>query len=81
MCGIQKNKSIRLKGKKLDELIKKVLERDNWECQGVDCPGGFRLDRPHHIKFKSQGGPDTMDNLTTLCRFCHAAKHGIKIIV
>lgn len=29
----------------------------------------------HHIIHKSSGGPDTLDNLVTLCNRCHAAKH------
>lgn len=33
------------------------------------CAGGLHA---HHIRRRSQGGPHTMDNLTTLC----AAHHG-----
>lgn len=78
--SIFKNKPIRLRGKKLKTLQTYVLERDNYSCQGNDCPGGFPLDRPHHIVFKSQGGSDTMENLITLCRHCHGKKHGINYV-
>jgi 5-methylcytosine-specific restriction endonuclease McrA len=29
----------------------------------------------HHIKFKSQGGKDEIDNLIALCRGCHDLAH------
>lgn len=57
-----------------------VLERDEYTCQDPDCPGGFPLDPPHHIIFKSQGGEDTMENLITYCRHCHGKRHGLNYI-
>ena len=39
----------------------------------VACWG--RLD-PHHVLRRSQGGPDTPDNLVTLCRAHHEYVHG-----
>lgn len=38
----------------------------------VRCVG--RLD-PHHVLMRSQGGPDTVDNLKTLCRAHHDWVH------
>jgi len=32
----------------------------------------------HHIKFKSQGGKDEIDNLIALCRNCHNKAHNSK---
>jgi len=29
----------------------------------------------HHVKFKSQGGTDDVDNLIGLCRSCHIKHH------
>ena len=34
----------------------------------------------HHKLKKSQGGTDDADNLIALCRRCHGAEHGIKVI-
>ena len=34
----------------------------------------------HHKLKKSQGGTDEASNLIALCRKCHSAKHGIKVI-
>jgi len=31
----------------------------------------------HHIKFKSYGGSDDIDNLIALCGDCHDEKHGL----
>jgi len=35
----------------------------------------------HHIRFKSQGGGDNLDNLICLCRRCHDKVHskGMKV--
>ena len=33
----------------------------------------------HHIKFKSQGGKDNIDNLIALCRDCHEKAHSGEI--
>jgi len=29
----------------------------------------------HHIKYKSRGGKDEIENLMGLCRFCHTQAH------
>ena len=75
-----KKPKIRLKGAKLSKLMLSVLERDGYTCQGENCPGGWFIDPPHHIIFKSQGGEDTAENLITLCRYCHSQRHGIKVV-
>lgn len=76
-----REKRVRLKGKKLYDLYEDVFERDNWKCQGENCPGYWPLDKaPHHIIFKSQGGPDTEENLITLCMYCHSKKHGVNLV-
>lgn len=46
--------------------------RDHWKCQ--HCHDRNAL-HPHHVIYKSQQGPDTLDNLLTLCAQCHAAHH------
>lgn len=57
------------------ELRLQVLERDGFTCQHCwDEPAVSRL-IAHHIVEVEDGGPDTMDNLLTLCRGCHVAHH------
>lgn len=57
-----------------------VLQRDNYTCTNRECrvvyrpPKHGRLDA-HHIKPREKGGPDTPDNLRTLCKPCHAKEH------
>ena len=56
-----------------------VLVRDKHTCQ---CCRGKSKDKKletHHITFKSKGGPDTPDNLVTLCHTCHDGFHNGKI--
>ena len=59
------------------DLYEKVMFRDQG-CRGgafvseVACQG--RLD-PHHIFRRGQGGPDTLENLITLCRAHHDWVH------
>ena len=73
-------KPLRLSKHKYKLLMEEVLLRDRYTCQGKDCPGGWFLDPPHHIIFRSQGGSDVEENLITLCRYCHGAKHGVNYV-
>ena len=50
-----------------------VLERDNSTCRWCLVPGG-RLDI-HHVLPRGRGGKDTLDNLVSVHRLCHAAIH------
>lgn len=44
------------------------------------CPRYEGLER-HHKTFRSQGGGDEAENLALLCRVCHGAVHGLRVIV
>lgn len=52
-----------------------VLDRDNHTCQ--HCKGKSKDSRlhAHHIVFRSKGGSDEAENLTTLCKTCHDRLH------
>ncbi|MEO5969691.1 MAG: HNH endonuclease, partial [Bdellovibrionia bacterium] len=50
-----------------------ILHRDSYACQ--NCKATKVALHVHHIKFRSEGGSDTPDNLVTLCHPCHAALH------
>jgi 5-methylcytosine-specific restriction endonuclease McrA len=47
-----------------------ILKRDNYTCQLCGKIGDSRL-HIHHIEKKNQNGPDTEDNLITVCPSCH----------
>lgn len=49
-------------------LVQSLYTRDRWKC--TKCGRRTSL-TPHHIKKRSQGGGDTLDNLITLCVDCH----------
>ena len=49
-----------------------VLERDDWQCQRCGSAGPLHV---HHIRRRSQGGPDAAENLLTLCWRCHDEIH------
>lgn len=70
-----KHKPIRLKGKALAELNKRIHDRDGDCCllcgDPVD-PG----EKFHHIDFKSHGGDDSEENGATVCIDCHNFAHG-----
>ena len=54
-------------------VAKEVRRRDGWRC--VECGAtGVEL-HVHHIVPLSKGGRNDVDNLETLCRECHEAKH------
>jgi hypothetical protein len=62
----------RLKDYDYHALCYRVLRRDGWKCR--NC--GFRANlHVHHIWFRSQGGPDDIWNLVTLCNACHDGVH------
>ncbi len=50
-----------------------VLNRDNYTCQ--ICGAKHTKLEVHHIRFRSHGGSDSMDNLVTLCKECHGKVH------
>jgi len=68
-----KEKIIRLKGQAYKKLQRRVLERDEYKCQ--TC-GKWTEAPPHHVRHRSQGGSDTLENLKTLCMRCHEKAHG-----
>jgi HNH endonuclease len=46
-----------------------VYARDRYRCTNPVCSS--RAITPHHIVFRSHGGDDTDDNVTSLCVACH----------
>ena len=46
-----------------------LYERDGYRCQSPCC--GRRDVTPHHLRFRSQGGDDSDENVTSLCTWCH----------
>jgi hypothetical protein len=60
-------------GDNWENLRKSVLKRDNHNCQRCQEERGPL--QAHHINPRSQGGADTLANLITLCRPCHAVQH------
>lgn len=53
-----------------------VLKRDNYLCQSCKkkTKNNIQL-HVHHIKFRSNGGTNTKNNLITLCEPCHNKLH------
>ena len=56
----------------------KVLWRDKYECQ--NCKSKDNL-QTHHVKFRSNGGTDTLNNLITLCECCHKKIHNDNLVL
>ena len=56
-----------------------ALCRDKYTCQ-VCKSKNTRLE-VHHIKYRSQGGTDDLDNLITLCADCHKKVHSGKLSI
>jgi len=53
------------------KLRREILYRDGYRC--LRCDKRFTADRlsVHHLKPKLEGGPDSPENLVTLCKECH----------
>jgi 5-methylcytosine-specific restriction endonuclease McrA len=49
-----------------------VLKRDNYTCQRCGQPRKYRYDlHVHHMNRNDDVRINSMDNLVTLCTFCH----------
>ena len=67
------------KGRMLDfyNVKQYVLNRDKYQCQVCKKKNGLKL-HVHHIQFRSNGGTNSPDNLTSLCETCHDKLHKLK---
>ena len=70
---LRKVRRIKLGKQIYRRLMKRVLKRDGWRCQ--KCGSLENLQVHHKIK-RSQQGDDSLENLLTLCAYCHMAEHG-----
>jgi 5-methylcytosine-specific restriction endonuclease McrA len=68
----QRRPRLTLSRKEYDRLRIRVLERDRWKCQR--CGSSIDL-QVHHLRYRGRLGPDTLDNLISLCANCHAEEH------
>lgn len=73
-----------VKPKRKKKTPKHVKRAREWAKLKKTLPSGLCEDckkvpwvDAHHIKLKSQGGTDDLDNIALLCRDCHEARHGI----
>jgi len=55
-------------------LRRTVLQRDHRRCRIPGCRNALFLD-VHHIRLRSEGGPNSADNLITVCSAHHRALH------
>lgn len=51
-----------------------ILRRNRFRCQALGC-NNSRFLEVHHVKPRSQGGGNELDNLVTLCSGCHRLHH------
>lgn len=61
-------------------VYRAVDARDGQCCRvcGIYC--GASIHR-HHVRFRSLGGPTTLENLLSVCQKCHKAIHDKRIQV
>lgn len=64
--------NLRLPEDEYTALCKYILKRDHWKCRSC---GSRNFLSVHHIIFRSQQGPDTKENLLTVCSACHNGIH------
>jgi 5-methylcytosine-specific restriction endonuclease McrA len=53
-------------------LRQQIFRRDGWRCQSCGAMSNLEV---HHREFRSHSGPDSEENLITLCAPCHARVH------
>jgi len=71
-CSGPKQTRLRLNSELYNHLRNQVFRRDGWRCQS--CGTMLNLE-VHHKQFRSQSGPDSEENLITLCTACHSTLH------
>jgi hypothetical protein len=62
---------LRLDPLSYESLRQQILRRDDWRCQSC---GTTNLE-VHRREFRSHSGPDSEENLSTLCSECHSSMH------
>jgi 5-methylcytosine-specific restriction endonuclease McrA len=67
-----KTAPLRLDPVSYERLRKQILKRDDWRCQSCGAMTNLEV---HHTEFRSHSGPDSEENLITLCAACHAREH------
>jgi 5-methylcytosine-specific restriction endonuclease McrA len=55
-----------------ENLRQQVLRRDSWRCQSCGAMSNLEV---HHQELRSHSGPDSEENLITLCAACHCKCH------
>lgn len=68
----KKRVPVRLVYYEYQELRERVLRRDRWHCQFC---GSIKNLEVHHQQSRSHSGPDTEENLITICVDCHLSIH------
>ena len=63
---------LRLDPPSYESLRQQILRRDGWRCQSCGTMSNLEM---HHRDFRSHSGPDSEENLITLCTPCHARVH------
>ncbi|WP_436934641.1 HNH endonuclease [Halovenus marina] len=66
------------KSKNWDVIRKQVYERDGYTCVNCGASGGSNGNaeiHADHVLPRSRDGSDELQNLRTLCRECHEARH------
>ena len=64
----------RAKAKAWRYLQEAVYSRDDGRCRACGRDA-WALSDVHHIRYRSAGGADTMQNCILLCRPCHNDEH------
>lgn len=74
----EKRQASRDKEAAWQRVRRQVLARDNYRCRA--CGSAEHID-VHHLKLRSAGGTDTMENLVALDRICHAEIHAYRLFL
>lgn len=80
--AVERMRNRREKDKAWLALRKLVLRRDHYGCQACKSRGtDYNPVDVHHLKFRSAGGGDVLENLLALCRRCHALVHAYRLVI
>ena len=59
------------------KVVRAVQDREKFLCRCCHLRG----EHAHHLRFRSRGGNDTVDNVVLLCQVCHADIHAYRLSI
>lgn len=84
---LQRKEKRQAKAANRTEVYRAAYKRDGYRCRACNdrvvpnSPHEFNRAHPHHLRFRSKGGKDSLANIMTACALCHRFIHAYRMSV